>query len=136
MPWFRAASCNSSAEMASPGSAIRAAALTWSSVVTTPPPATAYGSRLRHRSDRAVYPCRMSDVTRYKGSAAARRAGVLGAVVGIAAAGVAAGVAVERLLTRRGARRTVVDPFAEERFGPQPYDECRMVTTDEGIDLY
>ena len=77
----------------------------------------------------------MSEVAKRTGmSAARRRAGVFGAVVGVAAAGVAAGVAVERVLTRRGRRST--DLHAEERFGVQPFDESRVVTTEDGIELY
>jgi pimeloyl-ACP methyl ester carboxylesterase len=68
---------------------------------------------------------------------------VLGAVVGAAAAGVAAGTAVgvavgvvtERALLRRGQRRPL-DPYANEEFGPQPYDESLTVTTEEGVELY
>jgi pimeloyl-ACP methyl ester carboxylesterase len=78
----------------------------------------------------------MSDVApRTERTTARRRAGVLGAVVGIAAAGVAAGVTVERVLTRRG-RRISGDPYTHERFGPQPYDESLIVTTSDGVDLY
>jgi pimeloyl-ACP methyl ester carboxylesterase len=66
---------------------------------------------------------------------ARRRAGLLGAILGAAAAGVAAGVAAERALIRRGTRRPA-DPFGEEHFGPQPYDESVTVTTDDGVDLY
>jgi pimeloyl-ACP methyl ester carboxylesterase len=67
----------------------------------------------------------------------ARQAGLLGAVVGVAAAGVAAGVAVERLMLRRpGARTEVDDPYAGERFGELPYDESLTVRTAEGLDLY
>jgi pimeloyl-ACP methyl ester carboxylesterase len=78
----------------------------------------------------------MSDVAgRTEGSAARRRAGVVGAVVGIAAAGLAAGVAVERVLTRRG-RSSTFDPHAKERLGPQPYDESRVITTADGVNLY
>ena len=78
----------------------------------------------------------MSDVARRTDrSSARRRAGVLGAVVGVAAAGIAAGVTVERVLTRRG-RRSAGDPHTEERFGAQPYDESLVVTTPDGVDLY
>jgi pimeloyl-ACP methyl ester carboxylesterase len=68
-------------------------------------------------------------------SRAKRRAGLFGAVLGVAAAGVAAGVATERTLIRR-IRRGADDPYAQEPFGPQPYDETCVVTTDDGIDLY
>lgn len=67
---------------------------------------------------------------------AARRAGLISAMVGVAAAGVAAGVAAERVLFRRNRAAARVDPYAEERFGQLPFDECRTVRTDGGIDLY
>lgn len=63
-----------------------------------------------------------------------RRAGVLGAVFGLAAAGVAAGVAAQRLVVRR-AQRGPVDPHAEEVFGELSFDEATTVTVD-GMDLY
>ena len=47
----------------------------------------------------------------------ARRAGLVGAIVGVAAAGIAAGVAAERMLVRRSLR--VDDPLADEPFGEQ-----------------
>lgn len=58
-------------------------------------------------------------------------------MIGVAATGVAIGVAAERLLLRR--RRPAapaVDPLADERFGPLPYDECLTIPTDDGINLY
>ena len=64
-----------------------------------------------------------------------RRAGIVGAVVGVAAAGVAAGVAVERLVVRRSRLRTD-DPLGEEPFGSLPYDETLTVATDDGISLH
>ena len=64
-----------------------------------------------------------------------RRAGIVGAVVGVAAAGVAAGVAVERLVVRRS-RQRVDDPLGEEPFGMLPYDETMTVTTNDGIELH
>ncbi len=64
-----------------------------------------------------------------------RRAGVIGAVVGATAAGLAAGVALERALVRR-ARRGVEDPYADEPFGHQPYDQSLTVTTGDGTDLH
>ncbi len=62
-----------------------------------------------------------------------RRAGLIGAVVGVAAAGIAAGVAVERTLVRRNRRD---DPFAEEAFGLLPYDETLTVTTADEVELH
>jgi pimeloyl-ACP methyl ester carboxylesterase len=73
-------------------------------------------------------------VTEDKKRRTARRAGLLGAVIGVAAAGVATGVAAERLLFRR--RDTTIDPHAEEKFGQLPYDETLTVTTEDGLDLY
>jgi pimeloyl-ACP methyl ester carboxylesterase len=65
-----------------------------------------------------------------------RRAGVFGALLGVAAAaGVAAGIAAERALLRRE-KRGVADPYADEDFGNQPYDESLSVTSADGIDLY
>jgi pimeloyl-ACP methyl ester carboxylesterase len=54
--------------------------------------------------------------------------------VGIAAAGVAAGVAAERYLVRRS-RRTD-DPYADEPFGRLKFDEELTVSTSDGIDLH
>src|SRR5262245_56407509 len=62
-----------------------------------------------------------------------KRAGLIGAVVGVAAAGVAAGVAVERLGVRRSQRD---DPFAEEPFGLLPYDETVTVETAGDLELH
>ncbi|MDI1460304.1 alpha/beta hydrolase [Catellatospora sp. KI3] len=64
-----------------------------------------------------------------------RRAGVIGAVVGVAAAGVAAGIAVERLVVRR-TQKTETDPYANEPFGRLPYDEFTTVTTADGTELH
>jgi pimeloyl-ACP methyl ester carboxylesterase len=54
----------------------------------------------------------------------------------VAAAGVAAGVAAERLLLRRRKPEPPTDPHAEERFGQLPFDECLTVRTSDGLDLY
>ncbi|GAA1409586.1 alpha/beta hydrolase [Catellatospora coxensis] len=64
-----------------------------------------------------------------------RKAGLIGAVIGVAAAGVAAGVAVERLVVKRS-RRTDTDPYADEPFGRLPYDETLTVSTDDGVQLH
>jgi pimeloyl-ACP methyl ester carboxylesterase len=64
----------------------------------------------------------------------ARRAGLVGAIVGVAAAGIAAGVAAERMLVRRSLR--VDDPLADEPFGKLPFDEELTVTTPDGVDLH
>src|SRR5690348_15564817 len=63
-----------------------------------------------------------------------KRVGLIGTVVGIAAAGVAAGVATERYLVRR--HRRGEDPYAGEPFDLRPYDESRVVRTEDGVDLY
>ncbi|MGI5245592.1 alpha/beta fold hydrolase [Dactylosporangium sp. CA-139066] len=63
-----------------------------------------------------------------------RTAGIIGAVVGLAAAGVAAGVATERYLVRRS--KNADDPHADEEFGVWHSDEQLTVTTDDGLDLY
>ncbi|MEV6930794.1 alpha/beta hydrolase [Dactylosporangium sp. NPDC051485] len=63
-----------------------------------------------------------------------RTAGIIGAVVGLAAAGVAAGVATERYLVRRS--KQADDPYADEEFGVWDSDEQLTVTTEEGIDLH
>jgi pimeloyl-ACP methyl ester carboxylesterase len=62
-----------------------------------------------------------------------KRAGLIGAVVGVAAAGVAAGVAVERLVVRRAQRD---DPYVEEPFGLLPYDETLTVETADDLELH
>jgi pimeloyl-ACP methyl ester carboxylesterase len=67
-----------------------------------------------------------------------RTAGVLGGIVGLAAAGVAAGFAAERALRRRRQHsvRDPRDPYRDEPFGALPADEYRTVTTGEGIPLH
>lgn len=65
----------------------------------------------------------------------ASRVGIIGAVAGLAAAGIAAGVATERYLVRR-ARRDPNDPYADEPFGNLPADEIRTVTTADDIDVH
>jgi pimeloyl-ACP methyl ester carboxylesterase len=67
-----------------------------------------------------------------------RRSGVFGAVLGLAAAGVAIAVAAEHALVRRDRRRArrVPDRFADEPFGRLPYDEALRVPTPGGPDLY
>jgi pimeloyl-ACP methyl ester carboxylesterase len=75
----------------------------------------------------------MSKAALDRTSARRRRTGIAGAV--IAVAGVAAGVAVERALFRRGAVDPD-DPHAVEIFGEQPFDESLVVSTDDGVELY
>jgi pimeloyl-ACP methyl ester carboxylesterase len=64
-----------------------------------------------------------------------RRVGLIGAIVGVAAAGVVAGIAGERYAVRRS-RHHSEDPYADEPFGDLRYDEELTVTTDDGIDLH
>ncbi|HEX5598566.1 MAG TPA: alpha/beta hydrolase [Micromonosporaceae bacterium] len=68
-------------------------------------------------------------------SEAVRRAGIVGAVLGVAAAGVAAGVAGQRALVRRF-KRSAGDPYADEPLGRQRYDHATRVTTADGTDIY
>jgi pimeloyl-ACP methyl ester carboxylesterase len=65
-----------------------------------------------------------------------RQAGLFGAAIGVAAAGVAVGVAAERLLLRRRSVAPPADPLAAEPFGALPYDETLTVTTADGLDLH
>lgn len=65
----------------------------------------------------------------------AKKAGIIGAIVGLAAAGIAAGVATERYLVRK-ARNTEDDPYADEPFGELPYDRSATVTTADGVELH
>jgi pimeloyl-ACP methyl ester carboxylesterase len=65
-----------------------------------------------------------------------RQAGLFGAAVGVAAAGVAVGVAAERLLLRRRSVAPPADALAAEPFGALPYDETLAVTTADGLDLH
>ncbi|MER7275333.1 alpha/beta hydrolase [Dactylosporangium sp. NPDC000244] len=69
-----------------------------------------------------------------KGGNRKRTAGIIGAIVGLAAAGVAAGVATERYIVRRS--KNADDPHADEEFGVWAADEELVVTTDDGIDLH
>ncbi|GAA4201294.1 alpha/beta fold hydrolase [Actinocatenispora rupis] len=64
----------------------------------------------------------------------ARTAGLLGAVVGVAAAGVAGGIAVQKLLVRK--EKAGPDPYRDEPFDALPYDTETTVTTDGGVDLH
>jgi pimeloyl-ACP methyl ester carboxylesterase len=64
-----------------------------------------------------------------------RRAGIFGAVVGVAAAGLAAGVAAERAMVKR-LRSAPDDPYVHEPFGKLPFDESLTVTTPSGLDIY
>jgi pimeloyl-ACP methyl ester carboxylesterase len=65
-----------------------------------------------------------------------RNAGWLGALaaVGVAAGGVAAGVAVNRYAKKR--RALAGDAYSDEPFGKLDYDEQFGVTTEDGVNLY
>ena len=65
----------------------------------------------------------------------AKQVGVLGAAVGVAAAGLATALAVERALVR-GSVLASGDPYTAESFGEQPYDEELTVTAADGTDLH
>ncbi len=64
-----------------------------------------------------------------------RRLGIIGGALGVVAAGVAAGVAAERILFRR-LRVRPDDPYAREPFGRLPCDESLTVTTPDGVPLH
>jgi pimeloyl-ACP methyl ester carboxylesterase len=63
-----------------------------------------------------------------------RRAGLLGAAVGVLAAGAAAGLAVERYAVGRARLRP--DPEARESFGRLPVDRATTVHADDGVPLH
>jgi pimeloyl-ACP methyl ester carboxylesterase len=60
--------------------------------------------------------------------------GVISALLG-AAAGLAAGVAAERVLLRRTIR-VVEDPYAAELFDRLPFDEQRTIVTEDDVNIY
>ena len=62
-------------------------------------------------------------------------AGIFGAVVGVAAAGLATAFAVERALVRRSVN-VPGDPYVEEPFGDQPFDSEMTVTAADGTELH
>jgi pimeloyl-ACP methyl ester carboxylesterase len=66
---------------------------------------------------------------------APRRAGLVGALLGVAAAGVAAGLATERFAVGR-ARNRVADVYTGEAFGRLPYDAEFSVPGEDGVDLH
>ena len=68
-------------------------------------------------------------------SRARRNVGILGAAFGLAAAGLAAGFAVERALVRKSLKGSG-DPYADEEFGDQPYDAQLTVTAADGTQLH
>jgi pimeloyl-ACP methyl ester carboxylesterase len=65
----------------------------------------------------------------------ARQVGIVGAAVGVAAAGLATAFAVERALVRKSLRAPG-DPYAGEEFGDQPFDTELTVTAADGTDLH
>ena len=65
----------------------------------------------------------------------AKQVGIVGAAVGVAAAGLATAFAVERVLVRRSVNAPG-DPHVDEPFGDQPFDSERMVTAADGTTLH
>ncbi|GAA1668657.1 alpha/beta fold hydrolase [Fodinicola feengrottensis] len=65
-----------------------------------------------------------------------KNAGLIGGLVGVAAAGVAAGLAVERFAVGRVRKAGDDDPYATEPFGLLPADQERIVTGPDGVELY
>jgi pimeloyl-ACP methyl ester carboxylesterase len=65
----------------------------------------------------------------------AKQVGIVGAAVGVAAAGLATVFAVERALVRRS-QSVPGDPHADEPFGDQPFDEELTVTAADGTHLH
>ncbi|GGK92539.1 alpha/beta fold hydrolase [Mangrovihabitans endophyticus] len=65
----------------------------------------------------------------------AKQAGVAGAVLGVAAAGLAGAFAVERVLVRRSVNAPG-DPHVNESFGDQPRDHEMTVTAADGTELH
>jgi pimeloyl-ACP methyl ester carboxylesterase len=65
----------------------------------------------------------------------AKRVGIVGAAVGVAAAGLATAFAVERMLVRRSIN-SPGDPYVDEPFGAQPFDEELTVTAADGTLLH
>ena len=74
-------------------------------------------------------------VSEREGPKRKRRFGVIGALVGVAAAaGIAAGVATERYLVRRSKRGD--DVYADEPFGELPFTSQLRVLGDDGVELH
>jgi pimeloyl-ACP methyl ester carboxylesterase len=65
----------------------------------------------------------------------ARQVGIAGAAVGVVAAGLATAFAVERALVRKSLNAPG-DPYAEEPFDVQPFDEQLTVTAADGTALH
>ena len=64
-----------------------------------------------------------------------RQAGVVGALLGVAAAGVAAGLAAERLALGR-VRAREADPYVNEPFGALPSDASYSVPGEDGVKIH
>jgi pimeloyl-ACP methyl ester carboxylesterase len=64
-----------------------------------------------------------------------RQVGIVGAVVGVAAAGLATAFAIERVVVRKSLSAPG-DPYRDEEFGDQPYDTEMTVTAADGTDLH
>jgi pimeloyl-ACP methyl ester carboxylesterase len=65
----------------------------------------------------------------------AKRVGIVGAAVGVAAAGLATAFAVERALVRKSLNAPG-DPYRDEEFADQPFDQELTVTAADGTDLH
>jgi len=65
----------------------------------------------------------------------AKQVGIVGAAIGVAAAGLATAFAVERALVRKSLNAPG-DPYADEEFGDQPFDHEVTVTAADGTDLH
>jgi pimeloyl-ACP methyl ester carboxylesterase len=65
----------------------------------------------------------------------AKQVGIVGAAVGVAAAGLATAFAVERALVRRSLNAPG-DPYLDEPFGDQPFDAELTVTAADGTDRH
>ena len=65
----------------------------------------------------------------------AKQVGIVGAAVGVVAAGLATAFAVERTLVRKSLNAPG-DPHAEETFADQPFDQELTVTAADGTDLH
>ncbi|MTK00851.1 alpha/beta hydrolase [Micromonospora sp. CP22] len=64
-----------------------------------------------------------------------KAAGLVGAALGVAAAGLAASVATERALVRR-LKADPADAYADEVFGDQRYDEAYRLEMSDGTDIH
>ncbi|MET0422712.1 MAG: alpha/beta hydrolase [Actinoplanes sp.] len=65
----------------------------------------------------------------------AKQVGIVGAAVGVVAAGLATAFAVERVLVRKSLNAPG-DPHLDEPFGDQPFDSELTVTAADGTDLH